>query len=123
MPQGYSPAAGPYQGGYSSQPPIGYPVAPPAYGYVGMEHPQGTLILILGIISIVFCQFTGPFAWVMGRKALREIDSSGTPFSNRGQVQAGMICGIVGSVLLILGLLYIIFMVVIVGVAATTTPR
>ena len=53
----------------------------------------------------------------MGRKALREIDASGQPYSNRGQVQAGMITGIIGSVFLILGILYLIFVVFIFGMA------
>ena len=116
-PYGQQPAS------YGQQPP--YAAAPPAaYGgavYSGIEHPQGTLILILGILSIVICGVTGPFAWSMGRKALREIDSSGQPYSNRGQVQAGMICGIVGSVFLVLGILYLIFVVLIFGMAATSS--
>jgi hypothetical protein len=86
-----------------------------------MEHPQATVILVLGILSIVFCQITGPFAWIMGRKALREIDASGQTYSNRGQVQAGMICGIVGSVLLVLVILYLIFFFGIIGLAATSS--
>lgn len=85
------------------------------------EHPQGTLVLILGILSIVLCQLTGPFAWVMGRKAMQEIDANPTAYSNRGQVQAGMICGIIGTVLLVLLLLYIVFMFVIFGAAAATS--
>ncbi|MBK7272243.1 MAG: DUF4190 domain-containing protein [Actinomycetales bacterium] len=88
-----------------------------------MEHPQGTLILILGILSIVFCGFTGPFAWVMGRKAMREIDTSGQPYSNRSQVQAGMITGIIGSVILVLGVLYFVFVFFIVGMAASSSIR
>ncbi|MBK8470517.1 MAG: DUF4190 domain-containing protein [Actinomycetales bacterium] len=93
---------------------------PAAYGaYSGVEHPQGTLILILGILSIVICGLTGPFAWSMGRKALREIDTSGMAYSNRGQVQAGMITGIIGSVFLLLAILYLIFVVFIIGMAAT----
>jgi uncharacterized membrane protein YjgN (DUF898 family) len=79
------------------------------------------LILILGILSIVVCGVTGPFAWSMGRKALREIDASGQPYSNRGQVQAGMITGIIGSVFLILGILYLIFVVFIFGMAASSS--
>ncbi len=115
------PAAYGQQPGYGQ--PAPYAAPPPAYGgaaYSGIEHPQGTLILILGILSIVICGLTGPFAWSMGRKALREIDASGQPYSNRGQVQAGMITGIVGSVFLLLGILYLVFVVFIVGMAATS---
>jgi hypothetical protein len=123
LPPAPPPAAPPAYGQpapYGQQPSY---AAPPAYGgavYSGIEHPQGTLILILGILSIVICGVTGPFAWSMGRKALREIDASGQPYSNRGQVQAGMITGIVGSVFLLLGILYLVFVVFIFGMAATS---
>ena len=42
---------------YAQQPPY---AAPPAYGgavYSGVEHPQGTLILILGILYLIFVVF------------------------------------------------------------------
>ncbi|MBX3285799.1 MAG: DUF4190 domain-containing protein [Actinobacteria bacterium] len=76
-----------------------------------MEHPQGTTILVVGIFSIVLtfiCGFgalLGPVAWVMGNSAIREIDAQPGRYSNRGQIQAGRICGIVASALLILGIL------------------
>ncbi|MGB4810591.1 MAG: DUF4190 domain-containing protein, partial [Candidatus Phosphoribacter baldrii] len=109
---------------YAQQPPY---AAPPAYGgavYSGLEHPQGTLILILGILSIVLCGLpTGLFAWVMGRKALREIDASGQLYSNRGMVQAGMITGIIGTVGLILWVLYIAFVIIMVVAAGSGSIR
>lgn len=101
------------------------PAPPPAPGYgSGMyagaqEHPKGTMVLILGILSIVICQVLGPFAWVMGRRTLAEIDTSGRTYTNRSMVQAGMVCGIIGTVLLILALAYILIVVVILGMAAS----
>jgi uncharacterized membrane protein YjgN (DUF898 family) len=88
-------------------------------GYQGMrEHPQGTTILVLGILSLVFCGILGPVAWVMGSNALREIDASPGTYSNRGQVQAGRICGIITSVLILLGIVAFVGLFV---VAATST--
>jgi hypothetical protein len=63
-------------------------------------HPQGTTILVLGILSLVICGLLGPVAWVMGNNALAEIDRNPSAYSNRGSVQAGRICGIVATVLL-----------------------
>ncbi|PZG13616.1 DUF4190 domain-containing protein [Nonomuraea aridisoli] len=74
------------------------------YGPPPQTHPNGTTILVLGILSLVICSFLGPFAWAMGTRALREIDSSGHYFDNRGQVQAGRVCGIISTVLLAIGL-------------------
>jgi hypothetical protein len=88
---------------YPPQPPYG---TPPPYGYgypVPPNHPQATTILVLGILGCVCCSPCGPFAWVMGHRALKEIDSSGGTVGGRGRVLAGYICGIIATVLLILG--------------------
>ncbi len=98
---GYSTPQGAGQPGYGSSSYGSVPPYPPYTATFGRDHPQGTLVLILGIVSIVLCQATGPFAWVMGRKALAEIDANPSAYANRGMVQAGMICGIVGTVLLV----------------------
>ncbi len=47
---------------------------------------NATLILVLGILSLVCCGLLGPVAWIMGNNALREIDAGiGNP-SDRGLV-------------------------------------
>lgn len=80
---------------YGQGPQYGYP--PPGYA----EHPQGTTVLVLGILSLVICGLLGPFAWSMGNRALAEIDAHPGYYNNRGQVAAGRICGIVSTILLI----------------------
>jgi hypothetical protein len=72
------------------------------------QHPQGTIILVLGILSILICGFLGPVAWIMGNNAIAEIDRNPAAYTNRGTVNAGRICGIIGTVLLVLGFLLII---------------
>ena len=69
-----------------------------------MEHPMGTPVLIMGILGLVLFQLLGPVAWVMGNRALREIDAAPARYSNRGSVVAGRICGIIATVLLILAI-------------------
>ena len=66
------------------------------------EHPAGTTVLVLGILSLVICGVLGPFAWVKGNAAKREMDAQpGVQWSNRGSVTAGRICGMIASILLI----------------------
>ncbi|MGW6502350.1 DUF4190 domain-containing protein [Nonomuraea angiospora] len=90
---------------------MSYPnYGPSYYGPPPQSHPQGTTILVLGILSLVVCSFIGPFAWSMGTRALREIDESGYYYENRGMVQAGRICGIVSSVLMMIGLGFVVLM-------------
>jgi Domain of unknown function (DUF4190) len=67
-------------------------------------HPQGTTILVLGIIGL-FCTLLGPVAWIMGNNALAEIDRNPAAYNNRGSVNTGRILGIIGTVLLVVGLL------------------
>jgi hypothetical protein len=100
--QGYPPPYPGYQPGYQ-------PYGPP------QDHPQATLAMILGIVGVVVCQIVGPFALVIGKRALNEIDASGGTLGGRGMAQAGFILGIIGTVFLALFLLYIIFVVLIFG--------
>jgi hypothetical protein len=92
-------------------PPPGYPgyqgYAPPA------DHPKATMVLVLGILGLVACQAAGPFAWVIGARAKREIDAAPGRYGGRGQVLAGYICGIVATVLLVL---YLLMAVVVVAI-------
>jgi hypothetical protein len=90
------------------------------FGQPGREHPNGTTVLVLGILSLVVCGALGPFAWSMGTKALREIEANpGVPWSNRGNVTAGRICGIVGTVLLVV---QVVLLLAVFGVVLTNSP-
>lgn len=70
------------------------------------DHPRATTALILGILGVVLCYILGPFAWKVGKQAVNEIDASGGQLGGRGQAQAGYVLGIIGTVLLIFGLLF-----------------
>ena len=67
------------------------------------EHPQATTVLVLGILGLVLCGLIAPFAWYTGNQALREIDANPTVWSGRSTVNAGRICGIVGTILIVFG--------------------
>lgn len=101
----------PGQSGYGQQP---YPQAPPpgypARGQVqyAPDHPRATTTLVLGILGLVLCQVLAPFAWVMGRRTLNEIEASQGRVGGRGAAQAGYVLGIVGTVLLVLGLIFLV---------------
>ena len=87
-------------------PPPQYGAPQPPMGGAPQNHPRGTLILILGILSIPCCGlFTGIPAIILGRSALAEIDANPAAYGNRGTVNAGYICGIIGTVLSVLGIL------------------
>ncbi len=78
---------------------------------------RGVLILVLGILGIVCCFICGIIAWVMGNNDLREIDAGRMDPSGRGLTQAGKICGMVGTILAIVGIvIQLILMLLGVGV-------
>lgn len=106
----HEPPSNPYQPG----PPQGQPNQPyQSYGQPGPqwrpppEHPQATLILVLGILGLVLCQVLGPFAWVMGGRARKEIQASNGTIGGDTQVTIGWILGIVASILLVVGVLVV----------------
>lgn len=66
------------------------------YGTMAQPHPQGTTVLVLGILSVVVCFVCGIVAAVIGTHALREIDANPSAYSNRQNVTIGRILGFVG---------------------------
>jgi hypothetical protein len=70
------------------------------------EPSQATTILVLGILSIVCCGLLGIAAWIMGNNELKAIAEGRRPPENRGNANAGRICGIVGVALNALGLVF-----------------
>ncbi len=71
------------------------------------EH-RGNTVLVLGILGLVVCGICGIIAWVMGAADLREMRAGIMDPSGRGSTQAGMICGIIATVFVILGLIYVV---------------
>ncbi len=70
-----------------------------------MKPHRGTLILVLGILSLVVCSPLGIAAWIMGAGDLKEMDAGTMDPGGRGSTQAGKICGIIGTILLIVGVI------------------
>jgi hypothetical protein len=67
-----------------------------------LEPHRGSTILVLGILSLVFCGiFTGIPAWVMGNGDLEKIKAGNMDPAGKGPTNAGMICGIVSCVITI----------------------
>ncbi len=100
---------------YNQPPPPpggGYGAPQPAYGGGGgqAEHPQGTTILVLGIVGLVCCGIAAVVAWIMGNKAQAEIDAG--QYAPTTGVKVGRILGMIGTILTALGIVfYLLFFV------------
>ena len=79
---------------------------------------RGTLILVLGILSIVCCFICGIIAWVMGNNDLKQMAAGTMDPSGRGLTQAGKICGIVGVAIQIVGIVIWLIIAFFVGASA-----
>ncbi|MCU1639756.1 MULTISPECIES: DUF4190 domain-containing protein [unclassified Nocardia] len=76
------------------------------------EHEYATAVLIMGALSVFCCGALGPVAWVMGRRALNEIEASGGAYGGRVQVVVGYVLGIVGTIFMVLfGILFLMMVV------------
>lgn len=77
-----------------------------------MKPHRGTLILVLGILSLILCGiFTGIPAWIMGGGDLKLMDAGAMDPSGRSLTNAGRICGIISCVLTALTVLgFIVFL-------------
>ncbi len=84
---------------------------------------RGSTVLVLGILSIVVCGICGPIAWVMANKDLAAMAAGAMDPAGLDSTKAGRICGIIGTAFLAIGLvvgvLYLIFFVVMVGAAVS----
>lgn len=130
--QPYYGAQQPYPGQqpYTGQPGAGgqqYPPPGQAWGAVPPKHPSATTSMVLGIIglvSVVACLGVGlvlsPFAWAMGSKAVREIDANPTLYSGRSEASTGRITGIIGTILLILGVIVMALFITLVVIGASS---
>ena len=85
------------------------------------EQSQATTILVLGFLSLIICQFLGPFAWVMGNRELAAIDSGLRSPENRSTANAGKILGIVGTVLLGIGVVVGTLIFILIAIAAVNS--
>jgi hypothetical protein len=109
------PAGQPSPYGQQSPMPYGgqpYGAAPP------QEHPQGTLILIFGILGI-FITIFAPIAWYLGNKARAEIQASGIHYSNEQNVSIGRMLGKIFTIIAIISIVLVIIFWIIVAIAAS----
>lgn len=102
-------APAPY--GYGQPAPYGWRPVPP-------KHPHATTAMVLGIVGLAGSVFLvglslvlSPVAWVMGGRAVKQIDAEPGRWSGRDEANTGRITGIIGTVLLILGVLLVVGLV------------
>jgi hypothetical protein len=83
---------------------------PPAIpGAVPQQSSKATMAVVLGVLGIVCCGLLAPAAWYLASEEIKSIDAGRLSEANRGMAQVAKILGIIGTILLGLGLLWILF--------------
>ena len=109
---------------YGQQSPMPYGQQSPmpygqSYGAPPQEHPQGTLILVFGILGI-FITIFAPIAWYLGNKAKREMQASGIQYSNEQNVSIGRMLGKVFTIIALASIALTIIIAIIIAVVAAS---
>jgi hypothetical protein len=99
---------------YGQQPYGQQPYGQQPYG-VPQEHPQGTMILIFGILGI-FITIFAPIAWYMGNKAKKDIQASGIQYSNEQNISVGRMLGKIFTIIALISIAITIIIVIIVAI-------
>ena len=74
-----------------------------------MKPHRATLILVLGILGLVICAPLGIVVWILGNGDLKEMDAGTMDPSGRSTTNAGKICGMIATILMIVGLVVVFF--------------
>lgn len=92
----------------------------PPWGPAGYNnHPQGTLALVLGILGVAGFPILAPVAWWIAARALRQTSASPYPVTNRGQLVASQVLGVIGTVLFaIVTIAMLLWAIAVVGLLA-----
>ena len=103
----------------------GQPGMPQFPAYALPDHPKATAALVVGIVSVagmfvlVLPVLAAPVAWVLGAQARGQIRRAPHQWGGESKATAGMVLGIIGTVLLLL----VVLVVVIVIVVAVNDPN
>jgi hypothetical protein len=70
---------------------------------------QAITSLVLGILSFFCCPLFAPIAWYLGNQELKAVREGRSPAASEGIAKAGVILGIIGTIWMVLVLLWIFF--------------
>ncbi len=82
------------------------------------EQSQAVMALIMALLGLTLCQLLCPLAWIFGQRELDAIDAGRRDPSKRDMAFASKVIGIVGTALMVLGLIFLVLFVVSIGAFA-----
>lgn len=85
------------------------PIPPVMPGTLPQQSSRAVVAVVLGVLGIICCGLLAPVAWYLAGEELKHIDAGRLPETNRGMAQVAKILGIIGTILLALALLWLVF--------------
>jgi hypothetical protein len=73
------------------------------------NEPNAVTAMVLGILGLAICSLVAPFAWAIGKKSVDNIAANPGQYAGEGMAKAGHIMGIIGTILLIVSAVLLIF--------------
>jgi uncharacterized membrane protein YjgN (DUF898 family) len=70
---------------------------------------QAVTALVLGILGVVCCGLLAPIAWYLGNQEQKAIREGRSSAAGEGLAKAAVILGVIGTVLLVLSVVWIFF--------------
>jgi hypothetical protein len=86
---------------------------------------RGSAVLTLGILSLVtgLAIILGPIAWSMGHTDMREIRAGRMDPEGEGSTNAGRICGMIGTILGIVGIVFCFLYMILITAFVSSASR
>ena len=84
------------------------PIPPAIPGTTTQESSKAVMALVFGVLGIICCGLLAPVAWYLANEEIKGIDAGWLTEANRGMAQVAKILGIIGTILLGLGLLWVL---------------
>lgn len=84
------------------------PIPPAIPGTVPQQSSKAVMAVVFGVLGIICCGLLAPVAWYLANEELKSIDAGRLSEANRGMAQVAKILGIIGTILLVLGLLWVL---------------
>lgn len=97
---------------YQPTPQIPYGYAPPLGGQ--MDHPQSTVVFVLGLLSVIGFTILGPVAWLMGNSARKQVRERPEQYRAGGLLTAGWVMGIIGTAMMAFFVVYVVIAIMVV---------
>jgi hypothetical protein len=91
-------------------PPPPLSTSPPFSAGIASKKASGRAVtsLVLGILGLTCCGIMAPIAWILGSMELKDIGSGLSSSAGKGYATAGKILGIIGTILIILSMVFAI---------------